>query len=122
MHYILYCDSTARELIYKHHDKIKLKYERQTPCNDLLSLSEIWLYRSQISYQGQLDYLTSYPEKKIYCVQISKSSSAHKIRQREVPYGSALGPISLSVYTIGLLPRKSGVDFKEYADETQFYL
>lgn len=67
-----------------------------------------------------LEYLRSYLENRIYCVQIGKSFSITRVLQRGVPQGSVLGPILLCVYTTELshVLRRHGVDFKLYADDS----
>ena len=71
-----------------------------------------------------LDYLKSYLENRSYCVQIGGSYSATKPLTRGVPQGSVLGPILFCIYTIGLshLLQRHGIEFKLFADDTQFYL
>ena len=71
-----------------------------------------------------LKYLRSYLENRSYCVQIGTSFSNTRHLQRGIPQGSVLGPILFCVYTSELshVLRKHGVDFKLYADDTQFYL
>ena len=71
-----------------------------------------------------LDYLKSYLEGREYCVQIETSFSASRPLQTGVPQGSVLGPILFSIYTANLscLLEKYGVEFKLFADDTQFYM
>ena len=71
-----------------------------------------------------LEYLKSYLSNRSYKVKIRKSFSSVKINRRGVPQGSVLGPILFCIYTIGLaqILADKGVDFKLYADDTQFYL
>lgn len=74
--------------------------------------------------EDALDYLRSYLENRTYCVQIGKSFLSTKPLMRGVPQGSVLGPVIFCIYTIELshLLRRHGIDFKLFADDTQFYM
>ena len=71
-----------------------------------------------------LAYLKSYLESRTYRVQIGDSFSEPKTLERGVPQGSVLGPVLFCIYTIELshLLSSHGVDFKLFADDTQFYM
>ena len=59
-----------------------------------------------------------------YQVVIGDACSGVKPLERGVPQGSVLGPILFCIYTIELshILRQYGIDFKLFADDTQFYL
>ena len=59
-----------------------------------------------------------------YQVIVGNSSSTVKPLQRGVPQGSVLGPILFCIYTIELshILKQYDVNFKLFADDTQFYL
>ena len=71
-----------------------------------------------------LEYLVSYLADRTYRVQIGDAFSETRTLLRGVPQGSVLGPILFCIYTIGLaqILKNHGIDFKLYADDTQFYL
>lgn len=71
-----------------------------------------------------LEYLADYLKDRKYCVRIGNSSSGSESLRRGVPQGSVLGPILFCIYTIGLSKMLSdlGVEFRTFADDTQFYL
>lgn len=71
-----------------------------------------------------LAYLKSYLENRTYHVLIGEAFSEVKTLKSCVPQGSVLGPILLCIYNNKLshLFTKHDVDFKLFADDTQFYL
>ena len=71
-----------------------------------------------------LEYLSNYLTDRKYSVRIGNFSSESAPLTRGVPQGSILGPILFCIYTIGLsnMLRNIGVEFRTFADDTQFYL
>ena len=71
-----------------------------------------------------LQYLLDYLSDRRYYVRIGSSSSESEALTRGVPQGSVLGPVLFCIYTIGLskMLKNLGIEFKTFADDTQFYL
>ena len=71
-----------------------------------------------------ITFIESYLENRKYCVQVGRSFSDKKTLERGVPQGSVLGPVLFCIYTIELsyILRKYDVNFKLFADDTQFYM